>query len=66
MELLILDTTSLGPLNDICISLKLKSSKSTSPFAVISKMDAIFARHGIPRKVKADNAQTFQSDEFMK
>ncbi|XP_046574270.1 uncharacterized protein K02A2.6-like [Haliotis rubra] len=38
--------------------------KSTSARAVIPKLDAIFARQGIPKVVKSDNGSPFNSKEF--
>ena len=38
--------------------------KSTSSSTVIPKLDATFARHGLPYKVVTDNGPPFQSDEF--
>ena len=31
---------------------------------VIAKLDAIFARHGIPVVIRSDNGSPFQSDDF--
>ncbi|XP_046862897.1 uncharacterized protein K02A2.6-like [Xenia sp. Carnegie-2017] len=39
---------------------------STSAKALIPKIDAIFARHGIPLKFKSDNGPPFNSKEFSK
>ena len=38
--------------------------RSTSAKAVIPKLDAIFARQGIPDELKTDNGPPFQGDEF--
>ena len=38
--------------------------KSTAASKVIPKLDAIFARHGIPLIVTSDNGPPFQSDVF--
>jgi len=38
--------------------------QSTSARAVIPKLDAIFARHGIPQNVKTDNGSPFNSKDF--
>ena len=37
---------------------------TTSARATIPKLDAIFARHGIPNNIKSDNGPTFFGDEF--
>ena len=38
--------------------------KSTTALNVIPKLDAIFARHGIPAKLTSDNGPPFQSEAF--
>ena len=38
--------------------------KSTTALNVIPKLDAIFARHGIPAKLTSDNGLPFQSEAF--
>ena len=37
---------------------------STSARSTIPKLDAIFARHGVPRVVKTDNGPPFNSKDF--
>ena len=37
---------------------------STSAKSIISKLDSIFARHGIPDKMKSDNGPPLASEEF--
>ena len=39
---------------------------STSAQAVFPKLDAIFARHGVPNAVRTDNGPPFQSEAFAK
>ena len=54
--LVIIDTYSRYP--------EVEHVTTTSARATIPKLDAIFARHGIPDEVKSDNGPPFFGDEF--
>ena len=54
--LVVIDTYSLYP--------EVVLVTTTSARAIIPKLDAIFARHGIPDQIKSDNEPPFFGDEF--
>ena len=56
--LVVIDSYSRFPEVEIC--------HSTSASSIFPKLDAIFARHGIPQVVKTDNGPPFNSHEFKK
>jgi transposase InsO family protein len=38
--------------------------KKTTSERIITQLEAMFARHGIPRTIKSDNGPQFVSEEF--